>query len=445
MADSNPTPPAAADDDAARPLGLFEGYGIELEYMIVDRDSLDVAPIADRLIELESGAIENEIERGAFAWSNELARHVIEMKTNGPVARLDGLAAGFQAEVRCMNDRLATLDARLLPGAMHPWMDAARDFELWPHGSREIYACFDRIFDCRGHGWANLQSAHLNLSFADDDEFGRLHAAARAILPLLPALAAASPCLDGTLSGVLDRRLEVYGTNARRVPSVSGSTVPEAVFTRNDYEGLLEGIYHDLAPLDPEGILRHEWVNARGCIARFDRMAIEIRVLDVQECPAVDIAIAAAVSASVRALCEAGPAQSARLRALDTERLAASFRAVSRTGEGTWIDDRDHLAALGFDARPRTAAEVWDELIERDFAGAAEFGTMRPVLEVLRDEGTLASRLVRRLRAAEGVDAPIRDGSGVPAAWHPSRESLQRVWGELADCLRDGRMLRAPL
>ena len=71
---------AAADDPA---LGLFQGYGVELEYMIVDAHTLDVRPIADRLIEAEHGAIENEIERGAFAWSNELARHVLEIKTNG--------------------------------------------------------------------------------------------------------------------------------------------------------------------------------------------------------------------------------------------------------------------------------------------------------------------------------------------------------------------------
>jgi len=38
------------------PLGLFEGYGVELEYMIVDATGFDVRPIADRLIERESGA-----------------------------------------------------------------------------------------------------------------------------------------------------------------------------------------------------------------------------------------------------------------------------------------------------------------------------------------------------------------------------------------------------
>ena len=74
---------AEADDEPT--LGLFEGYGIELEYMIVDAATLDVRPIADALIEAEHGAIENEIERGAFAWSTALARHVVAGKANGPV------------------------------------------------------------------------------------------------------------------------------------------------------------------------------------------------------------------------------------------------------------------------------------------------------------------------------------------------------------------------
>ncbi|TMA30384.1 MAG: hypothetical protein E6J87_18400, partial [Deltaproteobacteria bacterium] len=110
-------------------LGLFEGYGVELEYMIVDAETLDVRPIADRLIFAEHGAIENEIERGAFAWSNELARHVVEIKTNGPVAELAGLARGFAGEIARIESLLSAHGARLLPGGMHPWMDPAREFE----------------------------------------------------------------------------------------------------------------------------------------------------------------------------------------------------------------------------------------------------------------------------------------------------------------------------
>src|SRR4029079_12645002 len=52
-----PDPRARAHDDvlsaiaAARaPIAAFDAYGIELEYMIVDRESLAVRPIADRLL-----------------------------------------------------------------------------------------------------------------------------------------------------------------------------------------------------------------------------------------------------------------------------------------------------------------------------------------------------------------------------------------------------------
>ena len=38
------------NDDEPVPLHAFGGYGIELEYMIVGRDSLSVLPIADRLL-----------------------------------------------------------------------------------------------------------------------------------------------------------------------------------------------------------------------------------------------------------------------------------------------------------------------------------------------------------------------------------------------------------
>ncbi len=412
---------AAASSTA---LGLFEAYGVELEYMIVDANTLDVRPIADRLIEAEHGAIENEIERGAFAWSNELARHVVEIKTNGPAPELAGLARGFSGETARIDALLAPHGARLLPTAMHPWMDPAREFELWPHGDGEIYATFDRIFDCRGHGWANLQSAHLNLPFADDDQFGRLHAAARALLPLLPALAAASPFVEGRHLGLLDTRLDVYRRNAGRVPSLTGAVVPEAVFTRADYRALLASLYADLAPLDADGTLQHEWVNARGCIARFDRMALEIRVLDVQECPRADLAIAWAVSRTLRALCEPDRAHQARLRALSTAGLADLLERTTAQAERAVVDDADYLRALGLDGTVRSAQEVWQALALRHLASGGERDEHGPALEVLLEQGCLARRIVSRVGEK------------------PTREALTALYRELADCLREGRLLR---
>jgi gamma-glutamyl:cysteine ligase YbdK (ATP-grasp superfamily) len=405
-------------------LGLFAAHGIELEYMIVDAGDFAVRPIADRVIARENGGVvENEIERGAFAWSNELARHVLEIKTNGPVATLERVADGFQAEVHRINALLAPEGARLMPGGMHPTMDPGTEFELWPHGDREIYATFDRIFDCTGHGWANLQSAHLNLPFADDEEFGRLHAAVRALLPLLPALAASSPYVDGRDAGCLDARLRVYAGNARRVPSVSGRVVPEPVFTRKDYEAMLEGIYRDLAPLDPGRVLRHEWVNARGCIARFDRMAIEIRLLDTQECPRADLAIASAVTAVLRGLCDPDPRHQARLRGLETDALARSLWACATEGDRALLDDAALLGALGLPARATPAGEVWARLLERQAGDVALPPDARRTVSHVLDEGCLA----HRMKALVGGPA--------------SPEALRRLCAELCDCLAEGRLL----
>jgi gamma-glutamyl:cysteine ligase YbdK (ATP-grasp superfamily) len=404
-------------------LGLFEAYGIEIEYAIVDAGTLDVRPLADALLEAECGEPTGDVERGRMAWSNELARHVIELKTSAPEPGLGGLADLFAAEVRQAEIRLAPLGARLMPTGMHPWMEPSREFALWPHGERAIYEAFDRIFDCRGHGWSNLQSAHLNLPFDGDLEFGRLHAAVRALLPLLPALAASSPFVEGRHAGWLDARLDVYRSNAARVPSVSGDVVPEPVFTRAGYEALLDGIYADLAPLDPEGTLRHEWVNARGCIARFDRDALEIRVLDAQECPRADLAIAGAVAGIVRALCESE--RQGALRALDTARLSGLLFDVARRGGAARIDDAGYLAALGI-ARDRCrASEAWELLVARDLRPHSLAAPERAALAHILARGCLAERILR--------------GAGEA----PSRDTLRAVYGELCDCLRANRMYGA--
>ena len=47
-------------------LHLFEGYGIELEYMIVDRESLAVLPIADKLMAQVGGGYDREVSLPSF-------------------------------------------------------------------------------------------------------------------------------------------------------------------------------------------------------------------------------------------------------------------------------------------------------------------------------------------------------------------------------------------
>ena len=403
------------------PLGLFQGHGIELEYMIVDAETLDVLPIADRLLErvgAVGGDAAPEGSAGRIGWSNELALHLLEFKSLEPEPQLEPLAAHFQRHVRRANAELAPLGGRLLPGGMHPWMNPEREMRLWPHDNAEIYAAFDRIFSCRGHGWANLQSAHLNLSFANDEEFGRLHAAVRLILPALPALAASSPLQEGHLTGCADTRLETYRHNARRLPIVSGRIIPEPVFTRAEYEGeLLGSIYRAVAPLDPDGLLQEEWLNARGAIARFDRGAIEIRVLDVQEHPLADLAICALTTAAVRALAEGRWMPSARQRDFAVEPLAAAFLATVAQAEEAVFSDASWLRAFGLPPIPLRAADFWQRMEEELLPAASPF---LPSLQVLQRHGSLSTRLRRACGKA------------------PAPERLRDIYQSMAICLQQG-------
>lgn len=350
-------------DDSPPPYHLFDVTGVEVEYMIVDRDTFSARPIADQLIEAVNGEITSEFERGPIAWSNELTLHLIEFKTNGPVASLAGLGRDLATEVKAANAALAPMNACLLPTAMHPFMDPWKEMNLWPHDYDVVYAAFDRIFDCRGHGWANLQSVHINLPFNGDDEFARLHAAIRVVLPLLPALAASSPFAEGNLTGWADTRLYHYRSNARRVPFVSGKVIPERVFSRAAYESeILDRIYADLAPNDPEGLLAHEWANSRGAIARFDRNAIEIRLLDVQECPNADAAIVALVCALVQTLAQEQWSSTEQQKRADEDQLARVLDATMKYGDEAVIDDRELLSLLGLPTAPLRARDVWMQL-----------------------------------------------------------------------------------
>lgn len=405
-----------------RALRLFEGFGVELEYMIVGSESLAVLPIADALLHAASGSDESEIEIGPLCWSNELVLHVVEFKTNGPVVSLSGLSSIFDAHVAHANALLAPLGGRLLPTAMHPWMDPLRETHLWPHENTAIYRAFDRIFDCRGHGWSNVQSIHLNLPFADDAEFARLHAAVRLVLPILPALAASSPVVERRQTGLLDNRLEYYRHNCARVPEVTGRVVPEQVFSTNDYHAqILERMYGAMAPLDPEGTLRDEWLNARGAIARFVRNTIEIRVLDMQECPAADVAILAACVAVLRALVAERWCSLEQQQAFGVETLESVLLATIRDGEAACISDRRYLAAFGLVGLSCCrAGQLWQHLVETlDDGNDPALHDARQALSLILRQGTLARRILRTLE--QGA-------------------LLETIYRSLAECLAKGHL-----
>lgn len=405
-----------------RQYGLFEAFGIELEYMLVDRSTLDVRPLCDVLMQEAAGHITGDFDNGRLAWSNELVNHVVELKTKGPAPSLEGLHQVFHQNVQQINELLSKHNALLLPTGAHPWMNPFTETQLWTHESSEIYKLYNRIFDCRGHGWSNLQSTHINLPFKNEEEFGRLHAAIRLVLPLLPALAASTPILDGRNTGFRDARLEHYRFNQKRLPIIAGSIIPEAVFTQGDYQAqIFDPIRSAIAPYDEEGLLKQYFLNSRGAIARFDRGAIEIRLLDIQESPRADMAIVALVVAVVQALAEGEWASfDAQAKWHEQDLLDLLLKTI-REGEEARLSDAAFLRLWHYPGKRATAGELWQHLLERvaDRLSAEQVTTLRYQLY----HGTLSQRILSQLKG------DFR------------RPALHEVYRRLGDCLQSNTLL----
>ena len=391
-------------------LSLFDAFGVELEYMIVDRETLAVRPIADQLMSAAGGENAVELTFGPIGWSNELVLHVVELKTAMPAPALEPLPALFAENLSRIDTLLQPLGAQLLPTGAHPLMDPATETQLWPHENNEIYQSYDRIFGCHGHGWSNLQSTHINLPFGSDREFAQLHAAIRLVLPLIPALSASTPLFEGQANGTLDRRLEAYQQNQRRIPEIAGQIIPEPVSSQSEYlEQILQPMWRAIAPWDPAGILQHEWLNSRGAIARFERGAIEIRVIDIQECPLADLAILAITVALLRGLVGERWSNQAAQHTIPTSALSDLYQRCLRDGPDAEIDDTHYLSLFGRRGTDvATVGSLWSTLLDELIPADA---CWRAPLELIISQGPLARRILSALgqeRSVERINAVYR-------------------------------------
>lgn len=396
---------------------IFERFGIELEYMIVNKETLQVIPRADiALGKDKKGVPLSDVQRGNVGLSNELVSHIVELKCAEPISSFALWSNNFHKEIIHLNKELAKINAMLLPSATHPFMNSHEEMVLWPYDCNDIYSTYDRIFNCKGHGWANLQSTHLNISFNGDAQFESLHAAIRILLPIIPAIAASSPYLDSKFTQYKDSRLETYRHNQEKIPSIAGQIIPEPVFSYADYDReIFTPIKNDIAPYDPEHLLNHFFLNSRGAIARFDRGAIEIRLVDIQECPAADVAIAELEVAVLKNIAAQKWTSIQKQKSLDTQSLASILNNTIKNAENAVIEDIPYLLSLGIEGSFVKASDVWFHLYNQSkkYISAAS----QKVLEKILARGTLSSALLKKIGE------------------HPSRDRLVYEYAKLAQCL----------
>jgi len=258
----------------------------------------------DKVIKDFHGRIVNIVEQPHFAFGKELQLHVMEIRPNMPFKSPENFDETMhKAVLALLNFLESKYKARLLGTGMHPLL-RLEETGIWPHRHRQIYEAYSKVFNLKRHGWLNIQSFQLNLPYSKEENGILLHNLLANMCAYLPAIASSSPVYEGKLGENVDNRLFFYMLNQREVPSVTGDVVPEYVSSFKQYEKEIIGKYSlDLANAGvKEHLLYKDWVNSRGVIFRFDRKAVEIRVMDEQECVKADVALSCFIRAGLRGL-----------------------------------------------------------------------------------------------------------------------------------------------
>jgi glutathione synthase/RimK-type ligase-like ATP-grasp enzyme/gamma-glutamyl:cysteine ligase YbdK (ATP-grasp superfamily) len=400
----------------------FEVAGVELEYPVVDRD-LNVAHRVEEAFRTLAGRGCSDVDLGAVGLSNEIADHVLEVKTQAPVRSLaeaeEVLVEGIQRFSAVLRDRF---DARLMPTGMHPWMDP-KTGRLWRRSNARVYDTYARLFDVKTHGWMNVNSCHLSLPMGREAESVAMLNAAALLVPYLPALAASSPMYDGDLQPAADGRLAWILEHQARIPESQGEIVPEYIESLADYrKRILGGMYAALDRIPDTGPIRHEFFNARGAVFKASSKRMEVRVLDTQECVRMDMAVAAFVRSALKSLTQRVVEGRAPLPAHAV--LVADFRAVVRDGSRARVT-APHFGSVARDAEGR--ADVRDVL--RVLLEDARRSVRRDEAEYLELAGRIieAGTLSERIRAALLPFQEAEDEVFTDAARH--------IYIELMDCL----------
>ena len=301
--------------------------GPEHEFSLVNEE-LQALPIVDKVIKDFYGRTVNFVELPDFTFGKELQLHVMEIKANAPFTSPELFEETMQNAVTTLLSFLEKkYHACLLGTGMHPLL-RLNETGVWPHRHRKIYQEYSKIFNLKQHGWLNIQSFHLNLPYSSEATGVLMHNLLAGLCAYLPAISASSPVCEGAISPNVDNRLHFYKLNQREVPSITGAIIPEPVFSFAQYrKDVIDRYSQDLAKAGAgETILFKEWVNSRGVIFRFDRSALEVRVMDEQDCIKSDVALSCFIRAALRGL------MAEKVEPLQHQLLVKDFNSIMAEG-----------------------------------------------------------------------------------------------------------------
>jgi len=395
--------------------GTLQVLGPEHEFSIVD-EKLTPLPIVDKVIKDVHGRIVNCVQLGNIAFGKELQAHVVEFKANTPFDSPEVFEETMQEAVEVVLGFLEKrYNARLLGLGMHPSL-RLDEAKVWSHRDRQIYESMSKIFNLNQHGWLNIQSFQLNLPYKNEGAAVRLHNALTNVLPYLPAVAASSPIYESKIGDCADNRLRFYSTNQLEVPSITGGIIPEYIGSFEEYKKTTVQRYsEDLAKLNaPRFLLNKQWLNSRGAVIRFDRKAIEIRLLDEQECVKSDVALSCFIRALLRGI-------------LANEKYPHLPREIL-------LKDLHHVVKDGLNARVHhPKGEAARQVCRYLWKIASENATCEekkylPIVKQRIEDGNLSDRILKE--AAKKVQKT------------DLTEAIFNIYSTLTDCLEKNRVYR---
>jgi len=392
--------------------GTLQVLGPEHEFSIVD-EKLKPLPIVDKVIKDIHGRIVNSVQLGKCAFGKELQAHVAEFKANKPFGSPKVFEEAMQEAVETVLQLIGSrYSARLLGSGMHPSLRLG-EAQVWSHRDRQIYEALGRIFNLTQHGWLNIQSFQLNLPYKNENEAVRLYNALANVLPYLPAVAASSPIYESKIGEHVDNRLYFYSANQSEVPSITGDIIPEYIDSFEEYEKTTVNKYsEDLTKLNaPRCLLHKEWLNSRGAVIRFDRRAIEIRILDEQECVKSDVALSCFIRSLMRGM------MAMEYSHLPHETLVQNLEHVVRYGLNSHVEHSEG----------ETARQVCRHLLEIASENAtSEEKKYLPIIKQRIENGNLSNLILRDInKKLQRTDL---------------EEAILNVYSKLADCLEKNQV-----
>lgn len=237
----------------------------------------------------------------------------------------------------------------------------------------------------------------LEIPYERPGDFGKLMAAVRVLLPLIPAYSASSPVAGGRTTGCHSGRLRACIDLYDRYPERVGHFIPEAVFEPSDYDREVLGpIATAMARSGGHGAMDAQNLDLRAATAGQDPDLVIIHAIDAQENAAADLAVIEFTIAVLRALVGGRWVSNYLQRAWSAEDLLSVMDSTIKHGMKAVISNKDYLFMFGMLKQEEAdATRLLQHLFVELYGDLSE--NARKHMGLIIEHGDLASRLLHRI------------------------------------------------